>query len=424
MTDTTLTRRGALAGAAGAAALGAGLGARRARAQGAKPIRIGFSIAQTGTLASGGKSALVARQMWRDDVNARGGLLGRSVELVYYDDQTSPANAPGIYSKLLDVDRVDILYGPYGTPVQAPILPLAKQRDLLLFGNFNFRANEELRYERYFNIAPFGATPDAWPGAFVTLAHRSGAGSLAIVSADAEGTQTLAAGAREVAGRLGLRIVYDQKYPFNTVDFSSIIRAIRSARPEAVYVASFPNESAAIIRAVDEIGVGSGVKLFGGGMVGLQYAPLLESLGAAVNGIVDFQTYVPEPTMDFPGIRDFLDRYAKAAGAAGVDPLGFYLAPFNYAMGQVIAAAATAVGDIDNRALARHMHEAEFDTVVGKIRFGPTGEWATPRMIQVQFQGVSGNGLDQYRKPGRQIIVEPPELASGKLQMPFEKTRG
>lgn len=417
----TYTRRKALGTIAGASAA---IAAQRAAGQGAAAVKIGFSIAQTGTLAAGGKSALLARQMWREDVNAKGGLLGRPVELVFYDDQTNPANAPGIYSKLLEVDRVDLLYGPYGTPVQAPILPVARQRDLLLFGNFNFRANEELKYERYFNIAPFGATPDAWPGAFVQLAQREGVKTLAIVAADAEGTQALAAGAREVANRLGLKIVYDQKYPFNTVDFSSLIRAIRSARPEAVYVGSFPNESAAIIRAVDEIGVGSGVKLFGGGMVGLQYAPLLESLGSAVNGIVDFQTYAPESTMDFPGIREFLDRYAVRAKAAGVDPLGFYLAPFNYAMGQVIQQAAEAVRSLDNKALAKHMHEAEFETVVGKFRFGPTGEWAEPRMIQVQFQGVKGTDLDQFRRAGRQVIVEPPALKSGTLVTPFEKARG
>ena len=414
------TRRTALGTIAAASA---SLVAKTAIGQGALPVKIGFSIAQTGTLAAGGKSALLARQMWREDVNAKGGLLGRPVELVFYDDQASPANAPGIYAKLLEVDRVDILYGPYGTPIQAPILPVAKQRDLILFGNFNFRANEALKYERYFNIAPFGATPDAWPGAFVQLANREGLKTLAIVAADAEGTQALAAGAREVAERLGLKVVYDQKYPFNTIDFSSIIRAIRSARPEAVYVASFPNESAAIIRAVDEIGVGPGVQLFGGGMVGLQYAPLLESLGAAVNGVVDFQTYVPESTMDFPGIREFLDRYAVRAKAASVDPLGFYLAPFNYAMGQVIQQAVDATKSLDNKALAKYMHEAEFETIVGKFRFGPTGEWAEPRMIQIQFQNVKGTDLDQFRKAGRQVIVEPPALKSGTLVMPFEKAR-
>lgn len=407
------------------AALAAGLAIPLvARAQPAgPPVKIGFSIAQTGTLAAGGRPSLLARQMWAQDVNARGGLLGRPIELVFYDDQTSAGTSPGIYAKLLDVDRVDLLIGPYGTPVQAPIMPLARQRGKLLFGNFSFRANEEMRYERYFNIAPFGATPDAWPGAFVKLAHRRGLRRLAIMVADAEGTVALGAGAREMARSLGMEIVYDQRYPFNTVDFSSVLRAVRSSRAEAVYVGSFPNETAGIVRSVGEIGIGSTVQLFGGGMVGLQFAPLLESLGDAVNGIVNFQTYVPERTMDFPGIREFIGRYATAAKAGGVDVLGFYLAPFNYAMGQVLEAAITQVGSLDDDALSRHMKSVEFETVVGKIAFGPTGEWRDPRMVQVQFQGVVGTDVEQYRLQGRQVIVEPPELVSGELRVPFERAR-
>lgn len=416
MSITTIGRRGIL-GAALATPLVA-----QAQPRGA-PIRIGFSIAQTGTLAAGGRPSLLARQMWMQDINARGGLLGRPVELVFYDDQTSAAQSPGIYAKLLDVDRVDLLYGPYGTPVQAPIIPLARQRNKLLFGNFSFRANEETRYERYFNIAPFGATPDAWPGAFVRLAHRRGLRRIGIMMADAEGTVALGAGARETARALGMEVVYDQRYPFNTVDFTPVLRAVRAARPDAVYVASFPNESAAIVRSVGEIGVGNTVQLFGGGMVGLQFAPLLESLGEAVNGIVNFQTYVPEPTMDFPGIRDFISRYAVAARAAGVDVLGFYLAPFNYAMGQIIEAAVRATNSLDDDALSRHMKQATFETVVGNVAFGPTGEWREPRMVQVQFQGVRGTDVEQFRQPGRQVIVEPPALVSGELRMPFERSR-
>ena len=84
-------------------------------------IRIGFSIAQTGSLSAAGKSGLLALGIWRDDVNARDGLLGRPIELVFYDDQTNPALTPSIYTKLLDVDKVDLLIGPYGTNLTAPI---------------------------------------------------------------------------------------------------------------------------------------------------------------------------------------------------------------------------------------------------------------------------------------------------------------
>ena len=108
-----------------------------------QPIKIGMSMPQTGSLGAGGQAALLALRMWVDDVNAKGGLLGRKVELIAYDDQTNPAERPAIYTKLLDVDKVDLLIAPYGTVPTAPIMPLVKQRGLLLMGNFSFQVNAQ-----------------------------------------------------------------------------------------------------------------------------------------------------------------------------------------------------------------------------------------------------------------------------------------
>src|SRR5512143_2535479 len=121
-----------------------------------QPIKIGMSMPQTGGLGAGGKAALLALNMWVEDINARGGLLGRKVQFIAYDDQTNPGLVPGIYTKLLDVDKVDLLIAPYGTNVTAPIMPLVKQRDLLLMGNFSFDVNARVRHDKWFNNAPWG----------------------------------------------------------------------------------------------------------------------------------------------------------------------------------------------------------------------------------------------------------------------------
>src|SRR6476469_4527775 len=110
-----------------ASAFALGTLAAQAHGQASQPIRIGFSIAQTGPLSAAGKSGLLALQIWRDDVNGHGGLLGRQVELVVYDDQGNASMTPGIYTKLIDVDKVDLLLGPYGTNPTASIMPLIKQ---------------------------------------------------------------------------------------------------------------------------------------------------------------------------------------------------------------------------------------------------------------------------------------------------------
>jgi len=390
-------------------------------AQEQKPIRVGFSIAQTGPLSAGGKSGLLALQIWRDDVNARGGLLGRPVELVVYDDQGNPALTPGIYTKLVDVDKVDLLIGPYGTNPTAPVMPLVKRRDLLLIGNFALEANAQLHHDKYFNIQPWASAKD-FAAAFLQLSKPVGAKTIAILAADAEFSQVAASGVRQELKVYGLELAYDQNYPPNTVDFSSMIRALRARKPDVVFVASYPSDSAAIIRAANEIGLGDSVKLFGGGMVGLQYASLMEALGSQLTGVVNFHVWAPEKTMEFPGVRDFLTRYQERAKQANVDPLGFYLPPFNYAIGELLAQAVTATKSLDHKALAKYLREHDVRTIIGPIHFGADGEWASPRIIYVQFRSIEDKNLEQFRKSGKQVIVAPEAFKTGDV-VPFNQAR-
>ncbi len=393
-----------------------------AQAQGTsgQPIKIGIGIAQTGALSGGGKAALVALQLWVDDVNAKGGLLNRKVELISYDDQSSPAVTPGIYTKLLDIDKVDLLIAPYATVPTAPLMPLVKQRNLLLMGNFSFQVNHTVKHDMWFNNAPWNDA-SSWSDGFFSTGGRLGANTVAFLAADQEFAQNLANGARELSKKLGLKTVYEQNYPPSTVDFSAMIRAIRAAKPDLVFVASYPNDSAAIVRAVNEIGVGPSVKLFGGGMVGLQFTPIMESLGSMMNGIVNYNTYVPG--MDYPGIKNYFERYSKRAIAAKVDPLGYYITPFNYAIGQMIEQAVTATKSLDHKVLAAYLRKNEMKTIVGPIRYGPDGEWASPRVITTQFRGIGDKNVDQFKLPGKQVILSPASAKTGEIVAPFEKAR-
>jgi branched-chain amino acid transport system substrate-binding protein len=405
-----------LAGAVAAAGLLFG-----AVAAAQQPIKIGMSMPQTGTLGAGGKAALLALQMWVEDVNAKGGLLGRKVEFIVYDDQTNPALTPGIYTKLLDVDKVDLLIAPYGTVPTAPIMPLVKQRDLLLMGNFSFQVNRTVKHDKWFNNSPWNDAA-SWSDGFISTGQKLGAKTIAFLAADQEFAQNLANGARELAKKAGLQTVYNQNYPPTTVDFSTMIRAVRAAKPDIVFVMSYPNDSVAIVRAVNEIGVGDSVKLFGGGMVGLQFTPIMESLGSSLNGIVNYNSYVPG--LKYPGIEEFLQRYSKRAVEAKVDPLGFYLPPFNYAIGQMLEQAINATKSIDSKVLADYLHKNEMKTIVGPIRYGPDGEWANPRVVQVQFRGVVDKNVDQFRDPKKFVILYPEQFRTGEVVAPFEKARG
>jgi branched-chain amino acid transport system substrate-binding protein len=406
--------------AVAAVALGVAVGLAPV-AQAQQPIKVGMSMPQTGSLGAGGKAALLALQMWVEDVNAKGGLLGRKVEFIVYDDQTNPALTPAIYTKLLDVDKVDLLIAPYGTVPTAPIMPLVKQRDLLLMGNFSFQVNRTVKHDKWFNNSPWNNAA-SWSDGFIGAGKQLGAKTIAFLAADQEFAQNLANGARELAKEAGLQTVYSQNYPPTTVDFSSMIRAIRAAKPDIVFVMSYPNDSVAIVRAVNEIGVGDSVKLFGGGMVGLQFTPNMVSLGPLLNGIVNYNSYVPG--MKYPGIEEFLKRYAAKAVEAKVDPLGFYLPPFNYAIGQMLEQAVTATKSLDHKVLADYIRKNEMQTIVGSIRYGPDGEWANPRVVQAQFRGVVDKNMEQFRQPGKQVVLYPQQFKTGEVVAPFEKARG
>lgn len=394
-------------------------------AKAAEPIKIGFSMALTGGLAGGGKQALVAMEMWAADVNKKGGLLGRQVKLVFYDDQTNPKNVPGIYAKLLDIDKVDFVVSGYGTNLIAPALPVVIQRELVFIGLFGMANNKKWKYDRYFQILPSGPDPAvdfsrAWFDTVMQL--KPTPKSIAFVAADAEFARNLKEGAVANAKRLGLKITYNKNYKPGTPDFTPIIRAVNATNPDVFYVASYPPGSAGMTRAVSE--VGTKVKAFGGGMVGLQFAGIMKGLGPKLNGVLNYDFYVPEPNMNlYPGVKDLLARYQKVAPSRKVDPLGYYLAPWAYAYLQILGDAINAVGKIDHAAIAKHMHSAEFSTVVGKVKFGKNGEWAKGRTLTVQWQNIKNkNDLQQFTKPGIRKIMAPAAYATGSVK-PFNALR-
>jgi branched-chain amino acid transport system substrate-binding protein len=417
----SISRRRLLA-SAGAAIAASPLGANLLQAQ-AAPIKIGMSMPQTGGLAGGGKASLLGIEIWRDDVNAKGGLLGgRKIELVVYDDKSSASETPAIYSKLIDVDKVDLLFAPYATVPTAPIMPMVKQRGLLLMGNFSFQVNSKVGHDMWFNNAPWGPA-DSWATSYLDIGQKAGGKSMALLSADQEFAQNLAKTAREVATKRNLPIVFDQAYPPNTVEFSSIIRALKATKPDIVYVASYPPDSTGILRAVNEIGIGDSVKVFGGGMVGLQFGAVMENMGSLLNGVVNYNTWLPEKSMYFEGTKEFFDKYTKRAVEAKIDPLGYYLAPFGYASGQLTAQAIGAVGSLDQKALAKYLRENTHKTIVGPIAFSADGERKETAVLQAQFRGIVDKNIEQFRSAGKQVILFPDKLKSGELVAPFEAAR-
>ncbi len=187
----------------GATLLAAGLAAASvitpALAQDKKPIKIGFGMALTGFLSPNGKQALLGMKIWQEETNAKGGLLGRPVELVYYDDQSNPSTVPGIYTKLLDVDKVDLVLGGYATNQNAPAMPIVIRKGKVFISLFSLGLNEKFKYPKYFSMIPTGPDPKpAFTEGFfkIAAAQKPKPKTVALVAADAEFAANACEGAR------------------------------------------------------------------------------------------------------------------------------------------------------------------------------------------------------------------------------------
>ena len=393
-------------------------------AQSGNPIRIGMSLALTGAGASPSKVVNTAIELWKDDVNAKGGLLGRPVELVIYDDQSSPANVPNIYTKLIAVDKVDLLLGPYGTNFVAPAIPIIMQNNKFTISFTAIGINDKFHYPKYFSMVSTGPEGvDVFSIGFFDLAaaQQPKPQTVAILAADAEFAQSAAAGARDQIKKHGFNLIYDQSYPPSTTDFGPVVRAVRASNPDIVYIGAYPPDNVGIIRAADEIGLSP--KMMGGAMIGMLVTPIKMQLGPVANGLVTGEYFPAALAKQIAGAAEFLTRYGQRAAAARIDPLGFAWGPFAYSAGQVLAQAVTETKSLDHDKLAEYMHRASFKTVSGDFSFGKDGEWSKSRMVWTQVQNAQPNNLDQFRDGSAQPIVWPPEAKTGTLIYPYERAR-
>ena len=396
-----------------------------AKAQSGEPIKIGFSMALTGPLSPNGKQALLGLQIWEEEVNAKGGLLGRPIKLIYYDDQSQSAPVPGIYTKLLDVDKVDLVLGPYATVPAAAAMPVVMQKNKMMIILFGLGVNSEFKYDKFFAMIPSGPDPKpSFTTGFFEIAMKQNPKpqTVAFIAADQEFSKNACDGAKDNAKKVGLRTVYDRAYPPTTTDFTPVMRAIAAANPDVVAVCSYPLDSVGLVKAANEINFKP--KMIGGAMVGLQATGIKNQLGHLLNGLTNYETWVPDKKMMYEGTEAFFKKYQSKAQAAGVDPLGYYLGGWGYAYAQVLEQAVQGAKTLNDAQLATYIKKNKFKTIHGDIEFGDNGEWKKSGMLQVQYHGIKqGAGVETWRGMDYQTVLTPDGLKTGNLIYPYEKAK-
>lgn len=384
------------------------------------PLRIGYCLSLTGPIADNSRAAQLAHEIWRRDINRRGGLLGRPVEFVCYDDRADPSLVPGLYKRLMDEDKVDLVIGGYGTGTLAPAMPVIGERKRFFVGLMGLGVNNVTDYPGYFAMIPTGPHADrALTEGFFELAASQNPKptTVALIAADAEFSRNPILGARHNADTYGFDVVFERNYPLSATDFAPLLDEITAVAPDLLFICSYLSDSVALVKAINAWTYTP--KMVGASMIGPQAASVKTALGPLLNGIVNYEYWLPVPKMMFEGVAEFMEEYQSQAASAGVDPLGYYMAPQAYAQLQVLEQAVTATGNLDDAALIDHTRRATFKTVLGEIRFGEHGEWTNPRVVQVQFQNIASHELSEFKAPDRHVVVAPDDFASGDLIYPY-----
>ena len=242
--------------------------------------------------------------------------------------------------------------------------------------------------------------------------------NLAIAAEDAEFSRNAAEGARANAKQYGFDIVYDKSYPPNTTDFSPVIRAIQASNPDLLVICSYPLSSVGMLLSANELGLKP--KMMGGAMVGLQATAIKDKLKAKLNGVINYDNWVPSAKL-MTSAADFFKKYQARAAGQGVDPLGYYLGGWGYAYLQVLAQAVEGTKSIDDAKLADYLGNNAVNSIMAEgVRFGKNGEWVKDHQLQVQYHDITdAANLETWRGMSYQTVLMPADDKTGDVIYPY-----
>jgi len=363
--------------------------------QAADPIRVGVTASLTGVYAAPGRNMLEGLKLWAYDVNARGALLGRKVEIIAYDDESDPATSARLYERLISEDRVDLLIGPYSSDVTLAASDVAERHDLPMVSGS--AAAGDIWNRGYRNIFQVDAQANHYMDLLIESASDAGLKRIALAYAGTDFPREVARGVREQAAAHGMTLVFEEEYPEKTTEFAGLVSRMKAANPDLVIGGSYLNDSIEIIREAKR-------QLFSPSAFAFTVGPALpefgDALGADAEGVMGVVSWMRSGSL--PMAYDFSFRYKELTGRnAGVH------AAYGYAAGQVLEAAVRLANSLDRDAVRQQLREMLFASLLGPYRVDENGRQFGKETYVMQWQH------------GSRLLVLPKSLREGQIIYPF-----
>ena len=358
------------------------------------PIKVGASLSLTGTYAQPGSYQKEGYELCADHVNAKGGLLGRKIEFVFYDDQSMPATGVRLYEKLITEDKVDAVMGPYSSPITEAVANVSEKYQKVMVSPLAATTSIFKKGRKYIFMVISPA--EAYLDGLVDMAARRGLKTIAVINEDTLFTKASAVGVAEIAKKKGMQVVFQEAYPKGNTDFSALLTKLKAANPDVIAASTYFDDAVAITRQMKELNVNA--KMYGVTVGGdlPKFYELLKQNAEYVYGATQLEGNLP-----YPGQKEFVDSYQKKFGHEPV-----YHSAAGYAGCVIYGEAVKRAGTLDSDKVRDQLLKLETRTFFGDYRVDGDGFQIAHKMVMFQWQD------------GKKVTVWPDDLANGKPRYP------
>jgi branched-chain amino acid transport system substrate-binding protein len=359
------------------------------------PLKIGASLSLTGTYAALGQNQQRGYQLCAKHVNEKGGVLGRKIEFVPYDDQSQPATGVRLYEKLITQDKVDVVLGPYSSAITEAVANVNEKYKLPMVAPMASTTSIFKKGRKFIFMVQSPA--EVYLEGLVDVAAKKGLKTVALINEDTLFPKATVQGTIELAKKKGLQVVFVEAYPKGNTDFSAILTKLRAANPDVLGAATYFDDAVAITRQMRELNFNP--KMYGV-TVGGDLPKFYELLGKNAEYVYGATQW--EPELPYSGSKEFVEAYKKEFPGADLS----YHSAGGYGGCQVLVEAIKRAGSLDSEKIRAEILKLDFNTIYGAFNVDEDGFQVSHKMVMFQWQD------------GKKVIVWPDDLAMGQLRFP------